>query len=128
MTHQHNKMRKLLRELTIVMRDEARALANRKFKSLHDLVGRKAQIATTLSELLSENSDASIDTRLIAEVRALQALANSNAMQIKALRDGVARARQSLERIANAKDTAGVYGAHGRLLRSDHHGAQCRDA
>ncbi|MFN0024050.1 MAG: hypothetical protein ACKVS5_09125 [Parvularculaceae bacterium] len=110
------------------MRDESRALDNRKFKSLHDLVGRKAQIATTLSELLSENNDASVDTRLLAEVRTLQALANSNAVQIKALRDGVARARQSLEKIATGAVSAGVYGAHGRLLRSDNHGAQCRDA
>ncbi len=128
MTYQHNKIRKLLRELTTVLKDEARALANRKFKSLHDLFGRKAQIATSLSALLSENIEASVDTRLIAEVRALQSLANSNAIQIAALRDGVARARQSLEKIAKARMTAGVYGAHGRLLQSDNHGSECRNA
>jgi ABC-type transporter Mla subunit MlaD len=110
------KQRSVIRKLTMLLAREKRALESRDFSAVASALSSKAALAQQLEEVLS-GVDAGPDKELLQEIQTLRDLSSANAVQLKTLRDGVARAKARLENLASAAATSGVYGEHGAMLR-----------
>jgi len=120
-------IRSIIRKLTVLATDEARALKERNLAAAAALVGAKEKLAKQLSEALPAIVGRA-DKALLRDLAVLHDLSIRNAAQISVLRDGVVRAKARLQEMNAAAVTAGVYGERGARLRLPRLAARDRNA
>ena len=107
----------IIRKLTALAKEEARALANKNFKSISECVSAKLFLAGRLDAAIVDQRDAP-GRDLERELGLLRALSVENAAHLAALRNSVVRARARIESLTAAETLSGVYGAQGAILRT----------
>lgn len=112
----------MLLELMSCLKCEAAAIARRDFRSIADLVPQKQALAGQLETLLALAGPTSGGS-LARELREIEEIARANAVQLKNLRDGAARALNRIRELTASNARVGVYEAQGRPLKTRADGA-----